>query len=208
VTCERAPSFLGAYVLGALDPDETRAAEQHLAECPACAAELREFRELTALLDRVPLDEVTAEPVTPSPELFDRVAAAAVERRPVRSVRRPWAVAAVAAAVLAAGGITWAVTGPDEDVRTASAGDVRLTVATAPAGGGTALDLTVAGLAPGSECRVVVVDDRGGEQPFTWTFPGGTKSWDVWSEVPPDELADVRLFDSGGDELVRVPLED
>ena len=129
MTCERAPSFLGAYVLGALDPDERRGAEQHLADCPACAAELEEFRGLTALLDRVPLDEVTAEPVTPSPELFDRVAAAAGRpARRARPVPRRWAVAAAAAAVLGAGGIIWAVTAGDEEPRIATAGAVRMTV--------------------------------------------------------------------------------
>jgi ferric-dicitrate binding protein FerR (iron transport regulator) len=209
VTCERAPSFLGAYVLGALDPDEMRAAEQHLAECPACAAELREFRELTALLDRVPLEEVTAEPVTPSPELFDRVAAAAGERRPVRSVRRRWAVAAAAAAVLAVGGITWIVTvGADEEPRIATAGSVRMTVVPDERNEGTALDVTVDGLGRGAYCALVVTDDDGGKHPAgEWTVPGGQVQYDVWTDVDRDSVEDVVLLGDEG-EVLRVDLTD
>jgi anti-sigma-K factor RskA len=217
VTCERAPSFLGAYVLGALDPDEQRGAEQHLADCPACAAELEEFRGLTALLDRVPLDEVTAEPVTPSPELFDRVAAAA--GRPVRRtrsvrrrtpVRHRWAIAAAAAAVVAVGGVTWAVaTGGDEDPRIATAGSVRMTVVPDERNEGTALDVTVDGLGRGDYCALVVTDDRGGRHPAgEWTVPGGRVQYDVWTEVQRDAVDDIVLLGSGGAEVLRVDLGD
>jgi hypothetical protein len=205
VTCERAPSFLGAYVLGALDPDEQRAAEQHLAECPACAAELAEFRELTALLDRVPLDEVTAEPVTPSPELFDRVAAAA-ESRPVR---RRWAVAAAAAAVAAAGGITWAVTaGSEEEPRTATAGSVRMTVVPDERNEGTFLDVTVDGLGRGDYCEIVVTDEDGNTwHAGDWTVPGGPVQYDLWTGMDRNSVEDVVLLGSSG-ELLRVDVTD
>ncbi len=83
MSCDRAPSFLGAYVLGVLDAAERREADEHLAVCPACAAELAEFRGLTAQLDRVPAEEVSAEPVRPSPELFARVEAD-LRRQPYR----------------------------------------------------------------------------------------------------------------------------
>jgi hypothetical protein len=205
VTCERAPSFLGAYVLGALDPDERRGAEQHLADCPVCAAELEEFRGLTALLDRVPVDEVTAEPVTPSPELFDRVAAAA--RRPAR---RRWALAAAAAAVVAVGGVAWAVTaGGAEDPRIATAGSVRMTVVPAEGTGGTALDFTVDGLDRGDYCALMVTDEGGGEHAAgEWTVPGGRVQYDVWVDVQRDSLDDIVLLGSDRTEVLRVDLAD
>jgi Putative zinc-finger len=45
---------LGAYALGALDPDETRAVDAHLAGCADCRAEVAELNELNAMLGEVP----------------------------------------------------------------------------------------------------------------------------------------------------------
>jgi len=199
VTCDRAPSFLGAYVLGALEPDERHEAEQHLASCPACTAELEEFRGLTAQLDRVPVAEVTAEPVLPSPELYDRVAAA------VHRPRRRWLAAVAAAAVVAVGGATWVAVGNDSEVRTATAGPVRVTVTAEQRNEGTALDVTVAGLERGQHCTVVVVDDAGKRiSAGDWTVPGGRVSYDIWTRVTPDDLSQVVLLGDHGDHLITV----
>ena len=204
MSCERAPSFLGAYVLGALEPDEQRAAEQHLADCPACAAELTTFRGLTAQLDRVPAEEVTAVPVTPSPELFGRVAAEV--RRPKR--RRALAVAA-AGVVLFGAGATWAAVREAGQTHSATADGVRMSVVAQEREEGSALDVTVAGLPAKVHCTLVVVDDDGDRHEVSdWTTYGGDVSYRMWTEVPPHEVADVRLLGSDGDELVRVPFED
>jgi anti-sigma factor RsiW len=203
VSCDRAPSFLGAYVLGVLDPAERRDADEHLAACPACAAELAEFRGLTAQLDRLPAEEVSAEPVRPSPELFGRVQAAV--RRPAR---RRWAAVAASAAVLGAAGITWvAVSGDEEQLRIATAGSIRVAVLPQERNEGTALDITVDGLDRGDYCMLVVTDEGGGEHPAgEWTVPGGRVSYDIWTEVPRDSLDEVVLLGSGGVEVLRVPV--
>ena len=52
----------GPYVLGALAPAERRAFEEHLAGCPSCTAEVRDFAGLPGLLSRLPADEVLSEP--------------------------------------------------------------------------------------------------------------------------------------------------
>jgi anti-sigma factor RsiW len=39
VSCDDVRIDLGAYVLGALEPDERRRVDEHLRDCPACAAE-------------------------------------------------------------------------------------------------------------------------------------------------------------------------
>jgi len=202
VSCDRAPSFVGAYVLGVLEPDDRREAERHLADCPACAAELAEFRGLTAYLDRVPAGEVTAEPVTPSPELFSRVAAEV--RRPPQ---RRWVVTAAAASavgVLALGGLTWAGIHEDSAVRTATAGAVQVTVKAEGRNEGTKLGVTVAGLERGQECTVVVVDESGDRAAAgDWTVPGGRVSFDTWTAVPPDDLSSV-VLQVDDDDLVTV----
>jgi anti-sigma factor RsiW len=200
VICDRTPSVVGAYVLGALEPGERRAAEEHLARCPDCTAELAAFRGLPALLARVPADEAAAEPLVPSPDLYDRVAAAV--RRPSR---RRWAAVAAAAAVLAAAGITWAGVRDEGMVRTATAGGVRMSVEAEERADGSRLDVTVTGLPQHVECRLVVVDDDGGRHAEgEWTTYGDEISYRVESEVPADDLADVVLLDAAGEELVRV----
>ncbi len=199
MTCDRTPSLVGAYVLGALEPDEQRAAERHLAGCPDCSAELAGFRGLPALLDRVPAAEAAAGPVVPSPDLYDRVAAAV--RRPAR---RRWPAVAAVAAVLGVGGIGWAVLQDDEE-RTATAGGVRMSVTAEERTEGSRLDVTVAGLPEHATCRLVVVDDAGARHAEgEWTAYGDEVSYRVESEVPADDLADVVLLDGAGDELVRV----
>ena len=204
MSCERAPSFLGAFVLGALDADERRQAEQHLADCPACEAELEEFRGLTAQLDRVPAEEVTPEPVTPSPELFGRVAAEV--RRPRR--RRALAVAA-AGVVLFGVGATWAAVRESGQVHTATSDGVRMSVAAQEREEGSALDVTVAGLPAKVWCELVVIDEDGvPHEAGDWTTYGGEVSYRMWTEVPPDEVAEVRLLGSEGEEFVRVPFDD
>ena len=60
--------LLGAYALDAVDADEARLVEDHLADCPRCRAEVAEHREVAALL--------TSGSTEPVPDgLWDRIAA-------------------------------------------------------------------------------------------------------------------------------------
>ncbi|GAB4100328.1 zf-HC2 domain-containing protein [Sinomonas halotolerans] len=51
---------LGAYLLGALGPEEARAVEAHVAVCAQCRAEVEELETLPALLDAVPAQRALA----------------------------------------------------------------------------------------------------------------------------------------------------
>jgi anti-sigma-K factor RskA len=96
-----------AYALDALDPEERREYESHLAECEACQEELASFAGVTEAL------AVAASGPAPRPELRDRILSAAraepqtvvpFESRRRRSLPVVGAVAAVAAiAALAIG---------------------------------------------------------------------------------------------------------
>jgi anti-sigma-K factor RskA len=87
---------LAGYVLGALDPGETAAFEQHLAGCEICRAEVDELRGLPELMDRA------APPVEVPPGLRERTFAA-VERAAAARRRGPLLrLAAVAAALVVA----------------------------------------------------------------------------------------------------------
>jgi anti-sigma-K factor RskA len=89
-----------AYALDALEPDERRAYEDHLAGCAPCQEELASFGEVTGAL------AVAASGPAPRPELRERVLAAAPAERQVvvpfeRKSRRTAPVLAGLAAVAA-----------------------------------------------------------------------------------------------------------
>jgi anti-sigma-K factor RskA len=96
-----------AYALDALDNDERRRFEAHLADCPRCREDLDSFRTTAAAL-------AVAEPASePPPELRGRILDAARAERanvvPLRPRRSWWApAAAVATAVAVAAGV-WGV---------------------------------------------------------------------------------------------------
>jgi len=99
------------YALDALDADERRAYEEHLEGCERCRAELASLWETTEAL------AVAASGPEPSPELRERIVAAAraepqtvvpLERRRPRAVHALGAVAAAAAVAAIALG-AWAV---------------------------------------------------------------------------------------------------
>ena len=49
---------LGAYLLGALDPAERAAMQEHIAQCPHCRRELLELAPLPGLLRHTPFEEL------------------------------------------------------------------------------------------------------------------------------------------------------
>jgi hypothetical protein len=216
MTCPEGATDLGAYVLGALDPAERRQVDEHVAGCPACAAELAEFAALPALLGRVRPEDLQAPSVTPSPDLFDRVsAAAAADRRRgpgARTGGRGRRLLLVAAAVLivvgAGAGITSWLRGSGEETRSVVAGPVHMSVTVTEQGDGTALDVSVAGVPARTNCTLVVVDRDGDRhQAGEWSATYEGKAWfKGWSDVDRSEVDDILLLGTDGQELVRVPL--
>jgi hypothetical protein len=209
MTCREGATDLGAYVLGALDPADRRRVQEHVRGCPSCAAELAEFRTLPALLDTVGPEDVQATPVTPSRELFERVAAAAATERRTARVRRLLLVAAAVVAVLGAGaGVTSWLLASGEQTHTAVAGAVHMSVTVTEQGDGTSLDVRVAGVPSRTHCSLVVVDrdgDRHKAGEWAATYEG--QAWfKGWSDVDRSDVENVVLLGTDGQELVRVPL--
>jgi len=105
---ERLAEWDAAYVLGALDAEDRRTYERHLAVCDRCRDAVADLAGMPALLALVPGDEA---PGVAEPESADVVDLSAVATRLHRGqVRRRWTAAAVAAGLLVVGGgAGWAV---------------------------------------------------------------------------------------------------
>ena len=95
----------GAYVLGALSPEDRVAFERHLPGCPECAQSVRELAGLPGLLARVPVEILDPEKLPmPVPETL----LPALVRRVRRSQRRRTWIAGglvAAAATIAIGAV-------------------------------------------------------------------------------------------------------
>jgi anti-sigma-K factor RskA len=119
------------YVIGALDPDETREFEAHLAGCADCRKEVADMYEVTAQLSEMVAAEPPAElrsavlaeisttaqdraPAARGRHAGPAAAAEATSHATVVPIRRPWrervSILVAAAAVLGAVGVgTWAL---------------------------------------------------------------------------------------------------
>jgi anti-sigma factor RsiW len=126
--CEDLRQSLGAYVLGALDPEESAAVRRHLQECPECAAERDELTPLPNLLSLAGgADAAVSEPLSPAFEerLLDAYARdhadAPVRRigRLRRSLRSRWVAVGAATAVAAVAAVVGFVVfnGDDQPAR-------------------------------------------------------------------------------------------
>ena len=86
----------GAYVLGALEPDERAEFERHLSDCPECRASVADFAPIPGMLARVDTFEPGPPPVSLLDEVRGRVAS---ERHALVVSRRRWRMATAAAAI-------------------------------------------------------------------------------------------------------------
>jgi len=77
LACRTAELSLGALVLGALDPNERSAVEEHLSTCERCSASLQELATLPAVMSRITLDDIDAALGTGTPDLLPRLVDAA-----------------------------------------------------------------------------------------------------------------------------------
>jgi anti-sigma factor RsiW len=128
--CDDLRHSLGAYVLGALDPEEAAAVRRHLQECPRCAAERDALTPLPSLLSTAGgADAAITEPLSPAFEerLLDAYARDHAARPPrrrrfaglrrrLRPRRLTVGIAAALAAAAAAVGV--AVVGSDDEPAT------------------------------------------------------------------------------------------
>ncbi len=215
-----------AYLLGALDPPERLAFEEHLPGCPACSAAVRELAGLPGLLSRVDA-EVLQSPVAPEPLPETTLPALVRSVRRTRRRRTGLAVALAAAAVAAVAG-TVAVTGlpggadvvPVPAAAPAAHGrrlspvasvDMEATVALRPVAWGTRLDLRCSypegtGYRSPSAYRLVVrTRDGRTEQVASWrSVPGRSMRLSAATAARRGEITAVEVRTDDGRPVLRL----
>jgi hypothetical protein len=209
VPCAQVRPELGVYLLGAIEPARRPVVDRHLGACDSCRAELSELAGLPSLLRRVPADsvlqlvaddpgQVTSE--SPMNALLPRIGAI---RRRRNLLAAAGAVVAAIAAASAVQGLHDATTHPPAAVAPARTVTVQTTnpetgtwaaVRYTARPWGTELEVSIAGVAAGTRCQLLVTGPQG--QVLSaggWDFaPGPKPAW--YPASVPIRAASLRSF--------------
>lgn len=213
--CDATRLSLGAYALGTLEPHDQQSVEAHLASCPVCLSEVDELGSVVPALASLGSEDLA--PPSPSPQLFDRIAAAvgAAQAHPARVARHPrrllLAVAASVAVLVGGGaaiGLAVSSSTPATTTASASAGPVHLAVTASDANPGTRLVLAVRGLPQNERCHLVALADDGTRHDAgTWTASyDGHATVTESTDVARSQLHRLTLYGPDGRQLVAVDL--
>ncbi|MFF9765875.1 zf-HC2 domain-containing protein [Streptomyces sp. NPDC014636] len=205
---------VGAYALGVLDEAETFRFEDHLMECPRCAAHVTEFGPATRqlMLYRRATPRFVPSMAQPGPRLLDRLLGELAHRRRARRRRLLYGLAA---------SVVLAVAGPGVVAFTGHTGPAaRVTAATDPHTGvwaqvtsedadwGSDLRLEVKDGAGPHTCRLVAVGRDGTEQVVAgWTNAGdGTRPTTAMGAtgLHPDQVLRYEVRTDEGKRLVTL----
>lgn len=203
----RTDIYLGAYVLGALEPSEARAVGAHVAGCDACRGELASLADTVMLLDLLTPEDVV-ELCPPDP-----VTVAAPRRH--RRHRRRAALALASAALVAATGLG-IVRGLDDghapSPTVAQAVDpvthARAAVTMTSKNWGTELHLVLTGAYPSGWCSLIA-HSRDGRTTTAASWeadPQGRAVVDGTTAISADRLTRLDVVTAGGVRLVQINL--
>ncbi|MFJ2812727.1 zf-HC2 domain-containing protein [Streptomyces sp. NPDC087294] len=207
---------VAAYALGVLDEADAFRFEDHLMECPRCAAHVTEFGPVTRqlMLYRRATPRFVHPMTNPGPGLLDRLVTEVAARH--RAGRRRLLYAVACAAVLVVGGPALAVQAGD-----GGGGGTGEQVAATDERSGVWARLTVADQVYGSEvklevkdgagprsCHLIAVAADGSEHTLTsWTVPAHdarAHTMQGSSDLHPGEVARYELRTFKGDHLVTL----
>lgn len=219
------PGELGALALGLLDPDRTRAVEEHLATCAACRRDLEDLTAVTHLLGEVPPEALLDGP--PDGDLVLARTLRQIRAETAARRRRQWAprlaAAAAAFAVLLGGGVALgratapeppplvaAAPGPDAvTLRGEGVPGVSMSAVVSPAMGWVRVSTAVRGIPPGERCRIVVLARDGRREiAGSWLTSARGQSegtqLDGAAIVAPADVVGVAVENEAGEEFVTL----
>lgn len=220
MTCTE-QTWLGAYVLDALEPEETVDVRAHVAGCLSCQDEVVRLAWLPALLRTVRLEDVeqldtAAAHPDPAPPALDRLLAALRSGTPDR-LRRTRAALVGLAAVSTIATLGIAATGGDGlgGVPSRPAGVVRTVdpstgvhaaVTLAARAWGTELHLRLSWVPPGRRCSLVArARDGHADVAASWVATyRGTADVPGTTAIPIDQLAELDVVTADGRQLARL----
>jgi hypothetical protein len=207
--------YVAAYVLEALEPDESARLQEHLATCAACQEELTAVAwipPLLPLVDAAQVERLDGASEEPPPRLLERlIAEIAREARTPRG-RRVTAMIGAAALLLGAGGLSTAarLSSGHHQTSTIEAVDarthVRVAVTVSGRSWGTQLGLTLTGAYPNGTCSLVARSDDGrSDTAATWVASAnGTANVPGATSIPSGHLTELDVVTTSGYRLVRI----
>ncbi|MDF3301695.1 zf-HC2 domain-containing protein [Streptomyces tropicalis] len=205
---------VGAYTLGVLDEADAFRFEDHLMECPRCAAHVTEFgptaRQL--MLYRRATPRLVHPMTRPGPRLLDRLVGEVARRHRAGRRRHLYAVAAAVVLAVAGPALTLAAGhgtgGPVEVAATDSRTGVWAQVRAADADWGSQVEVQVKDGAGPRSCRLVVVGRDGSEQTVTsWAVPphdGRAHTMAGGTAMHPAQIARFEVRTADGQDLVTL----
>ncbi|MGW8066120.1 zf-HC2 domain-containing protein [Streptomyces ziwulingensis] len=205
---------VGAYALGVLDEAEAFRFEDHLMECPRCAAQVTAFGPATRqlMLYRRTTPRLVPPLTRPGPRLLDRLLSEAALRRRVVRRRVLFAVAAAVVCAVAGPGAVLYASRSDTAVRLTATDErsgVWARVTAAHESWGTEVELEVRDGSGPHTCRLIAVGRDGTEQTVTsWKDPGhgaGANTMRGAAALPPDRIARYEVRTADGERLVTLP---
>ncbi len=202
-------TWLGSYLVGALDPAERAEVEQHLSLCASCREELASYAGLPGLMSRVTREEVQSGVLVPPPSLLPAVLAVVQRQRAAEAGRlRRWR-AATGVALVASAAAAVAVVGipggePSRVAFDAAGGQVATgDLATEDKPWGTALHLRVH--LPDAPSYVAYAVDAAGHRTVAASWgrtAGGHMEVDGATALHRSELASVLITSRSGKPLL------
>jgi Putative zinc-finger len=223
-SCRAFRELLGVYVVGAIEPAERAAVEDHLSQCYECREELAGLALLPALMHRVPVQEAellaASDPgdpnvAGPSPDMLSSLLKRVGARRRTKRLRTAFTTAA--AIVIAVGGaaaITESVAQQSSstrsfDVASARAHGVSVTVHYANDHWGTGMSVRAIGLPMWTHCKFWVVT-KGGQRVLAggWLIGyGGSDTWYPVQSVVPESNVTGFVLTAGSGLQISIPAD-
>ncbi|MET8244985.1 zf-HC2 domain-containing protein [Streptomyces sp. NPDC005202] len=203
----------GAYALGVLDEADAFRFEDHLMECPRCAAHVTEFGPTTRqlMLYRRATPRFVHPMAQPGPRLLERLVGEVTRRHRAGRRRLLYGLAASVVFAVAGPGIA-AMAGHGGNAVQVAATDAKTgvwaQVRVEKVDWGSEVELKVKDGAGPRSCRLVVVGRDGSQQTVTsWTVPSHDARPNTMSggaAMHPDEIARFEVLTADGQHLVTL----